>query len=146
MIHVSEVFDRVTDKVPALAGRLQGATDFARLVAEKKLPQNTPAAFVLHGALDGGKADLATGYFRQEMVESISIVLIVRSASDPTGMRAMEDMVPLVRAVVKGVAGWGPDDAPGVFTLGRGDLVGAEAGALIYQIDFRLNDQLRIIP
>ena len=46
--------------------------------------------------------------------------------------------------MIAALAGWGPDSAPGVFELSRGDLVSMKAGALIYQLDFTLNDQLRI--
>ncbi|MDE1917667.1 MAG: hypothetical protein KGJ57_18190 [Sphingomonadales bacterium] len=143
MIRVNAAFDRV-DQVESLRGRVKGATDLARLVKEQQLPQQTPAAFVLPGSLTGGAAALATGFFRQAFSETLSVVLVVRVADDPTGKRALDAMAPVITDVVTAITGWGPDDSPGVFVLVRGDVTGAEVGALIYQLDFRLDDQLRI--
>ena len=46
--------------------------------------------------------------------------------------------------VIEAVCGWAPDDAIGVFELRSAELVGAKDGALIFQLEFTLNDQLRI--
>lgn len=144
MIRVDEVRARIEERVPELAGRMGTAGEFARLVQANQLPQQTPAAFVLPGAIAGGAASAMTGLFRQSFVEGVQVVLVVRVAGDATGGRAMDEIAPLIRAVVASVVGWTPDDALGVFVLARGDLVGTEAGSLVYQIDFTLDDQLRI--
>ena len=46
--------------------------------------------------------------------------------------------------MIEAVCGWAPDDAIGVFELRSAELVGAKDGALIFQLEFTLNDQLRI--
>ena len=50
----------------------------------------------------------------------------------------------LIRQVLDAVAGWGPDDAVGVFELARGSLLHNRDGRLVYQLDFAIDDQLRI--
>ena len=71
-------------------------------------------------------------------------ILADRVTGDPLGDKALKDISPLVAAVIEAVCGWAPDDAIGVFELRSAELVGAKGGALIFQIEFTLNDQLRI--
>lgn len=146
MIRIDEVRARIEAKVPALGGKIGNAGSFAQLVERNAMPQHSLAGFVLPGGLQGGQASAMTGSFNQFFAETVIIVLAAKVANDPTGERATDEITPLVRAVIEGVCGWGPDDAPGVFTLGNGELVGVQAGTLIYQIDFILDDQLRITP
>jgi hypothetical protein len=63
ILRVAEVMARIEERVPELAGRLASAGAFAQVVANGQLPQQTPAGFVLHGGLNGGKAQLAAGHF-----------------------------------------------------------------------------------
>lgn len=144
MIRVEAVRARIGSQVPALAGRIDNAGQFAALVERNQLPQITPAAFVLPGGLSGGKPDASAGIFSQDISELVLVVLVVRVAGDARGGKALDTMTPLVNAVVNAVAGWGPSDAPGVYILDRAELVGAKDGALVFQIDFSLADQLRI--
>ena len=94
--------------------------------------------------MTGGTAKLSTGKFIQDFRESVIVVLVLRSAGDPLAMRAIDEASPIVRQVVEAVCGWGPDDAPGVFVLERAELVGAKQGALVFEMSFALDDQLRI--
>ena len=80
----------------------------------------------------------------QELRETVIVVLFVRVAGDARGGRAIDEVTPLIRQVTEAIAGWAPDDAIGVFTLQSGELAGSQRGHLIYQLDFTLNDQLRI--
>lgn len=144
ILRVAEVMARIEERVPELAGRLASAAAFAQLVANGQLPQQTPAGFVLHGGLNGGKAQLAAGAFRQDLAEMVLVVLCVRVAGDALGDRGLDEVTPLVRSVIEAVVGWGPATAPGVFVLSRGELVGSQDSTLIYQLDFSLDDQLRI--
>lgn len=146
MIRIDEVRARIEGKVPALAGKVGNAGTFAQLVERNQMPQHSVAAFVLPGGLQGGAVGAVSGFFKQSFAENVIVVLAARVANDPTGERATDEITPLVRAVIEGVCGWGPDDAPGVFTLGSGELVGVQASTLIYQLDFTLDDQLRIVP
>lgn len=146
MIRVGEVRQRIEAKVPALAGKMGNAGEFAQLVERNQMPQHRVAGFVLPGSLQGGAASAMTGSFNQHFSETVIVVLASRVANDPTGARAADEISPLVGDVIAAVCGWGPDDAPGIFALASGELVGTQAGTLIYQIDFALDDQLRITP
>jgi len=145
-MRVDLVSARIEDKVPDLAGRTLGAGDFADLVEKNRMPQQTPAAYVLPGGYTGGEAQASAGLFVQTMSETVIVIVAVRVAGDPLHSAAVAQASPIVRQVIEGVAGWGPDEAPGVFVLSRGELVGAKDGLLIFQIDFTLMDQLRITP
>jgi hypothetical protein len=145
MIRLDEVRTRLEAQVPALAGRLHAAGAFADLVERDAVPQGTPAAFVLLGGIRGGRAQLATGAFIQDFEESVIVVVADRYAGDALGARGVDEITPIVRDVVTAIAGWGPDDAPGVYVLQAAELVGIKRGVLIFQIDFALNDQLRIM-
>lgn len=144
MIRIDEVRARVEKFVPELAGRLEGAGRFAELIENNRLPQLTPAGFVLPGGFVGGPAQASAGLFVQNFRETVIVVVVVRVAGEALAMRAIDEVSPIVRKVVNAVAGWGPVDAPGIFVLERGELVGAKDGALVFQIDFALDDQLRI--
>ena len=141
---IEEVKARIEAQVPDLAGELREAGEFAELIEKKRLPPRT-GGFVLPGGLRGGAADAATGLFRQAFDEIVKVVLVVRVAGDPLRAKAVAGLVPLVRATIDAVAGWAPDDAIGTFKLAQADLIGASGGALIFEIDFALDDQLRIM-
>lgn len=145
MIRLDDVRDRIADQVPEFAseGRLGNAGQFSSLLEDNKTPQVTPAAFVLPGQLQGGQAKMLTGAYVQDFRETVMVVLFVKVAGDARGGRALDELTPLIRAVVDAVAGWAPEDAIGVFVLGSGELVGSQRGHLIYQLDFGLDDQLR---
>lgn len=144
MIRLDEVRERIEGLVTDLAGRLGYAGEFTSLIESNSMPQITPAGFVLPGMLSGGPADAATGIFRQNFRETVIVVLVVRVAGDVLGDGGVDELTPIIRGVVEAVCGWGPPDAPGVFVLGSGELVGSKDGCAIYQLDFNLDDQLRI--
>ena len=149
MIRLDQVRERIADRVPALAGRLGNAAEFAQIVATNRLPQVTPAAFVLPGGLLGGEVDSVTGLFRQSFDEIVGVVLLNRVAGDPLADKALEEVTPLVRLVIEAVVGWVPGEgtdgeALGAMQLRQAELTGAKDGVLAFQIDFALNDQLRI--
>lgn len=146
MIRIDEVRARIEAQVPALAGKMGNAGQFALLVERNQMPQHSSAGFVLPGGLQGGATSAISGLFTQGFSETVIVVLASRVANDPTGERATDELTPLVRAVIEAVCGWGPDTAPGIFTLGSGELVGTQSGTLVYQLDFQLSDQLRITP
>lgn len=139
------VADRLAG-VPALAGRIAGAAKLEQLRASGHLGQSAGAqAFVVPLGLQGGAADAVTGLFRQALDRVVGVVLVHRHAGDAAGAKGVESIEPLIEAVIEHVAGWGPEDATGSFRLLRGELVAMQAGGtLIYQLDFSLDDQLRI--
>lgn len=145
-MRLAAVTARIEARVAELAGRTLHAGDFADLVDKNRLPQMTPAAYVLPGGMTGGTAEMMAGLFVQGFTETVMVVLAVRVAGDALHAAAIDQVDPLVTDVVTAIAGWGPDDAPGIFVLGRAELVGAKDGLLIFQIEFNLMDQLRITP
>ena len=139
---IDAVITRLKDQVAGLGGRVEGAAGFTALMQQNALPQSTPAAHVLPLGLQGGAAQSSAGAFTQMFDEALGIVLTVR-AHDQTGAKALEKVSQLIREVIAALIGWGPDDEIGVFRLSRGQLVSIRAGALVYQLDFIITDQLR---
>lgn len=142
---LQEVIARLEASVPALVGRTEGAMQFADLMKRNALPQATPAAFVLPLGLIGGAADAATGAFTQMVDQAVGVVLVIRSF-DRTGARAADPLEALIADVLAALLGWGPDTAVGVLRLARGGIISMASGAVVYQLDFALADQLRVIP
>ncbi|NML88349.1 hypothetical protein HHL26_04620 [Sphingobium sp. TB-6] len=136
--------------IAALERRIQPAASLSELIAQNRLPQVTPAAFILPLGLRGGRADAATGIYRQSIAEMLGVVLILRSAGDATGAKSADALTPLRNAVIDRIVGWAPtsgwngSETIGVFTLSRGELISMSAGALVYQLDFSVDDQVRI--
>lgn len=135
------------ETIPALARRTFGAAKLAELTGGSEFQPGT-AAFVLPLGLRGGAADAVTGLYRQPVERLIGVVLVVRNVGDGTGEKAMTELDPLIETVIELLAGWAPEadeeGAIGVFTLARGELVSISKGTITYQLDFAIEDQLRI--
>ena len=150
MIYTEAVRDRIEEAIPELAGRIQFATEWAKVVESNQLPQSDFAGFVLPGGLRGGIARAITGIFIQDLEQSVSVVLCKRVPGDPLGGRAIDIIRPFVETAIEAIAGWeppAPEGKPepiGVFQFQQGELVGAMKSSLVFQLDFLLNDQLRI--
>lgn len=145
MIAVGAMIARIASVINVLAGRIEGAAEFAALMKSNALPQVTPAAFVLPLGLQGGQADAAAGAYTQALERVFGVVLVMRNAGR-TGEDALDPLDALIEQTVTALAGWGPADAPGVFRLVRGALVSMAAGTVVYQLDFSISDQVRILP
>ncbi len=144
-MQLNDVISRIGAKVAPLAGRVEGAAELTELVREDALPNITPAAYVLPLGLRGGQPDAAAGLFRQAFEAFVGVVLVIDSAGDVTGAGALPTMDELVDQVVAAMCGWGPGNAVGgVFQLSRGALVSLSRGTIIYQLDFAIEDMLRI--
>lgn len=143
-MRLDAVKDRIDANVPALAGRVEGAAELSALVKSGNLPQQMPAAYVLPLGLRGGAADAATGIFAQIYDDTTSVVIVEEAAGDATGAIALPTIDALVWSIIETICGWAPGDEVGVFRLVRGQLVSLSAGAVIYQLDFAIQDQLRI--
>jgi hypothetical protein len=139
------VIDRL-GSIPTLARRVYGAAKLGDLTKRGTMATVGTGAFVLPLGLRGGTADAATGLFRQPLERLVGIVLVVTNKGDATGDKAMIELDPLVDAVIELLAGWGPDeDGFGVLALARGELVSIESGTITYQLDFAIEQQLRIV-
>jgi hypothetical protein len=137
------VIDRLKERVPQLASRVEGAAHLAQMMAANQLPQVTPAANVIATGLSGGTPDAAAGVFRQAYDETVTVYLTFRNVQGPGG-NALDLFDEVKWAVIAALCGWGPETAVGVFRLVRGQVVNMATGTLLYQIDFALGDQLRI--
>lgn len=141
------VAQRIADRVPALAGRVQGAADLADLQRRNALPQVTPAAFVLPMGLRGGARLAAAPVFVQDLEEVVGVLLVQRSHLRTGGEgRALVDLDVLVDAVARAVTGWAPAEEPGVFVFRTGRMISMREGTMVYQLDFALMRQLRHHP
>jgi hypothetical protein len=131
--------------VPSLNGRVRSAGALSALMRTGGLLQASPAAFILPLGIRGSEPDAATGLFRQIVERLWGVLLVVRAADDQAGERATAELEPLIDGVIAAVVG-APDepDGFGVFRLSRGELVGLQTGVLTYQLDFAIEDQLRI--
>lgn len=135
---------RLDATVPDLAGKVHSAADFQRLVASGQTPQHDPAAFVLPLGLQGGQAEAITGIFRQALVETVGVVLTLRDHSR-TGSSVADRLREFIDEIIATLAGWSPSDAtPGVFVLRSGRLLRVDRVMLAYQLDFSIDDQLRL--
>lgn len=136
------VRDRLLAEVPALAGRVMLAADFAALVARNQLPQATPAAAVLPVGMRGGAITAVMSDFRQIVARRVGIVLILR-ATDQAKAKGTTDIEALAEAAFAAVAGWTPDETtPGVMRLETGELRSIAGGTLLYDLTFVLDDQV----
>ena len=135
---------RIEAQVPVLAGRVEGAADLAELTRKGAWPQASPAAHLIPLGLQGLGAYSATGAFTQILREMVSVVLTLRTYDRAAG-DDLPELHELIQAVLQAVAGWGPDGSVGVFELARGSLIHNRDGRLVYQLDFAIDDQLRIL-
>lgn len=137
---------RIVAALPVLQGRIGTALQFSEAMRTGALGQVSPSAYLLPLGLRGGPADAAAGMFRQGLDRMLGVVLAVRSINDPLGSRVVDQFEPLIDAVIGAICGWAPESAIGVFKLARGELVSVAGGVATYQLDFSLDDQLRIAP
>lgn len=132
------------ESIPLIKGRVYGAARLANIMQAGTLTQVCPAAFTLPLGIGGGKADAMSGFYTQSIDRLDGVLLVVRHAGDASGGAALEQLEPLVEDVIAAIVGQGPEGMPGVYVLRKGELTGMQAGALQYQLDFAIEDQLRI--
>lgn len=142
------VIARLKERVAHLQGRVEGAADLIQLRSENRLPQSPVAAHVVADGLTGGVPSAGAGAFVQPVDETFAVVLTFRNVQ---GMGRGLDLYDAVKwDVIQVLCGWAPsteagEETTGVFRLTRGRVIAQEAGTLIYQIDFAIGDQLRIL-
>lgn len=140
---IEAVEDRLEAMVPELVGRIQGAAEFSAALRDGAFPRGGASAFLIPMGLQGGAADAVTGQFSQEYNEVLGVLLTFTSA-DRTGEKALKQMRPIIFAVIEALAGWSSGEELGVFRLLRGGLTPGPRGQMTYQLDFSIQDQLRI--
>jgi hypothetical protein len=140
---LAQVIDRLKQQATFLNGRVEGAADLVNLLETRKLSTYSATAHVIPFALRGGAADVATGLYRQQFDEAFSIILSIRS-NDANGKAILDDLRTHIMSIVTAIAGWAPTDEVGVFSLVNGRVLQMGQGAFIYEINFSIQDQLRI--
>lgn len=141
---IGAIITRLQAEVPVLEHRVEGAGSLADLMARNALPQHGVSANVIPLGLVGRQAEVSAGAYLQQFEEAVAIILTVRN-HNAVGKAAMADLRGTIMAIVTGMIGWAPSDELGVFRLSRGSLVSASKGTIVYQIDFTITDQLRIL-
>lgn len=144
-MQLEPVISRLQARVPLLDRRTEGAADFVTRMRTKALPQQTPFANVIPLGIQGGNPSIAAGSYEQPVTDTVGVMLTIRS-DDATGRAALAEVDQLITDIIAAIAGWAPGDEVGVFALARAYLLSMDAGTLIYQIEFTINDQLRITP
>jgi|GEM_PF-323914 len=156
MLLVDGVIGRLEAQVPALANRVKGALDLSELIRKQALPQYTPGAFVTDNGMVGRTADSSAGAFLQLAEETVSVLLILRTAGDVTGAKTQPKLSELKWQVIYALDGWAPEvdedaedetgtDPIGVLELRRGRVNSLDAGTVFYQLDFAIVQQIRVI-
>ncbi|MGL5166637.1 MAG: phage tail terminator protein [Afipia sp.] len=145
MMLIDEVVARLGANIAALTGRVEYVADLSALVDQGVLPQAATSAFVVPlGFDDQGGGTSAVGIHIQNILDSIGVILIVKSPGDAKARSALPKIDVLAADVIMTIAGWAPDSTSGVFEIKRGRMVSVMAGAVIYQLDFALTRQVRI--
>jgi hypothetical protein len=142
---IDAVASRIDDQVVTLKGAVQYIADLAALISANAMPQRELTAFVVPLGFDAGDGESAVNYHVQPLDRAIGVVLAVKALGDAKAKRALPSIDVLEKSVVNAIAGWTPDNVVGVFNVKRGRLVSVESGLVLYQIDFALKDQLRIV-
>ena len=147
------MFDAVKARladVAGIAGRIQPAATLSELIARGLGPQGGDSAFILPLGIRGGPEEAMAGLFKQDIAETLGVVLMIRAVGDASGAKSADRLVPIRNAVISRIVGWSPPsewlagETVGCFRLSRGELISLSSSLLIYQIDFALTDQLRI--
>lgn len=141
-----QVAARLETEIPALAKRVFGAAQLSGLMARNALPQVTPAAFVLPLGLGVlGSPDAGASAWTQMVDERIGVVLVIRVHGDATGGSGLADLAQLVEAVLAALAGWDPGDTiTGVLRFTGSNLTSLSAGTIVYELNFAIENQLRV--
>lgn len=121
------------------------AADLAAIL-EGKLPnQSRTSAFVVAMNERGSTPGTAANAFTQELVETIAIILTIRSIDNRAGDKAVDEIEGLKSAIRTAIAGWAPDGAMDVYALSRGSVLAFKPGYFAYAMEFTTSDQLRIL-
>ncbi len=143
---VDLVAQRIDSRVPELTGAIEFIAELAALMEQGGLPQRDVTAYVLPlGFDDRGGSETTVNVHTQMLADSVGVVLCVKARGDVKARKALPRIDVLANAVVDAVAGWAPNDEVGVFRVLRGRLIPGASGIIVYQIDFEIMDQLRIV-
>ena len=144
-MQIADISARIEARVPQLAGRIQDASAFQKMLQTSAALSASGGAFVMPSGLSGGRVQAMAGAFLQDIATVIAVVLVVPDANPMSG-RAGGTIDARMKAVIEAICGWTPPDAPGPFALLRGAMINLGAGVLAFQLEFSIADFLRINP
>ena len=137
------VIARLKDQVPELRS-VDGAAAWEELRRHNRLPQVTPAAYVIPVGLAGRAVQTEmAGAYVQGFEETFGIVLVIRN-DNPAGQAVLERLRDFVMGIAEALAGWAPEVHSTSFRLARGTMVPAGPGTVVYQLDMTTSNELRI--
>ena len=142
---IDDVIAQLKTEVAAFENRVEGAAELSALVAAGKWPQRTPAAWVLPLGFDQKGGESVAGMFTAMLSRGVGVVMFNRASGDATGGKSLPTIETLETGLLGALAGWQPASVSfGVLLPVRSRLISVAAGAVIHQIDFSIDDQLRI--
>ena len=121
MIDLAHWIERLSMRVPTLAGRVAGAADLAAAAEDAVAP---PAAWVLREDEQAAPNERLQGPVRQRLRCRVSVVLAVENVADARGEAADADLLALRRAVFAALIGWTPPGAETPVELAAGGRLG----------------------
>lgn len=140
------VMERLADRVPELRGRLYAAADLQAILSGAAAAPQGVSAHVLPAALSARGGESAAGLFTQIVDEVVSVLVVYRHAG-AAGERAAPEIRDMRMRIIAALAGSAPDDTAGDFVFRAARLQPPlPGGTLLDQIDFSIQDQLRITP
>lgn len=140
---IDNVVTRLSAQAPSLNGRVQMALDLTELLRSGRAVEASTAYVAPLGLQARSPATGATA-FVQSFVEVVGVLLIVTS-HDRTGARALDQVRPMIFEVINALAGWEPGGKLGVFALRGARLLSIAGGRMAYQVDFTIEDEVRIL-
>lgn len=139
-----EIIARLKSSLPQVRDRVYGAAALAALMRADAVPTVTPCLHVIPTGILGKRPATATGPYVQSIERGFGVVLSLKSF-DPDGALVLDDLSGLIGDVILALSGWSPNPrCVGVMVFQRAILVTFAKGAIITEIDFTLQDQLRI--
>lgn len=140
------VIARLAEHVPELSGRLYLAADLQAILAGAATAPQGVSAHVLPSGLSARGGESAAGMFTQVVDEVVTVLLVYRYAVQ-AGERAAPEIRDMRMKVIAALAGSAPEDTAGDFVFRAARLQPPlQGGTLLDQIDFSIQDQLRITP
>lgn len=133
MLALSLVTARLRDACPSIRF-VAGAAELASATSSG-LPTH-PAAFVFPLAEAAGINGRSTGPALQQMVESFAVLLAVKSAADPRGEAAVDDLRALRLELRAALHGWEPDTDHAPLVLAGAQMVSAANSFVFWQEEF----------
>ena len=149
---LDDVQARIASTVTELPDeRLQFAAELAELIRRDALPNAPISAYLLDGGTRPvGDGQSGAGFFIQAVEQRVAVVVIFNSAGDVTGGKVVGRADELLDRLTRGMVGWAPaGDAEHVYTtdfrFGGSDPAALSAGRAMYQLEFAIGLQLRIL-